>query len=167
MTQKLQKFSKNHRHNRKINITINKGLQAQRLKNALVGFFIAKGIKLYYNHKQKPQAYFFCLSRPVIRYRNGKRFPLPSANHRRQAVPFACFFSGGRAPFRLPRATLRRNCNKKDSLCPIIGPRATSTRFHPKAGLVGERLTGRKPFFGQRFSPLFPPQTPPFSPFSL
>jgi hypothetical protein len=56
---------------------------------------------------------------------------------------------------------------KKDSLCQIIGPRATSTRFHPKAGLVGERLTGRKPFFGQRFSPLFPPQTPPFSPLSL
>lgn len=54
-TQKLQKSSKKTKQH---NHTNTKSLQAQKLKIALVGFFIVKGIKSHYNHKTKATSLF-------------------------------------------------------------------------------------------------------------
>ena len=74
-------------------------MQAQKLKIAPVGFFIAKGIKSYYNYKQKPQAHFshsttcnqlpqrqalrFAVSNPTagVSFRFAKRYALASATN--------------------------------------------------------------------------------------
>jgi hypothetical protein len=72
---------------------------------------------LYYNHKQKPQAYLFCLLRPVTRYRNGKRYRFAVCQPPQASGTLCLLFHRGPCPFPFAESYASAKLQQKKIVC--------------------------------------------------